>query len=458
MSNDVNKKVKTTPEEVSIDSLDPIPFSARAVKPMNYSMVFWSSYIAVQIITIGLYLMVPIGQLNLIQVLVACLVSGAIFAVIQALLGDAGARYGIPFVVQIRSAFGMKGAKLIGIFRSIPAIIWNGICTWYGADALYIVSMKIFGVGNPYFFFGLIMIIQVVLCVRGFKTIAWFDSVMSVVIFGLMFYFFGVVFATGQVDFSAALAVEGSWGKPFIIGCFAGVAHMAACLLNGSDLARQMQFKNEKEVTRKNIIFTLIGAIPPWLCMWAAGIIIATATEATDPIAGLAEVAPNDFFAILLMIFLMLAQVTSNLSLNLLAGGYIFQDAFKLNWKNSIILTAIASVVICPWILQGSAYFLTVQNLYSMFLGPAAAILIVDYYIIRKKKLNIKDLYTGEKYLYTKGWNIPAFVALGAGWIVAIIFLDVAWVAGFGVTFVLYVIMKCVLKIGVEYDKAQGVE
>lgn len=452
MSSEVKNARNLNTEEVSIDSLEPIPFSARVVKPMQYSMVFWSSYIAVQIITIGLYLMAPIGKLNFLQVLVACIVSGVIFAVIQALLGDAGARYGIPFVVQIRTAFGIKGAKIIGVFRSIPAIIWNGICTWYGADALNIVTQKIFGVGNPYLYFGIIMAIQVILCVRGFKTIAWFDSFMSIVIFALMIYFFGVVFATGKVDFSSALQVEGDWGMPFIIGCFSGVAHMAACLLNGADLSRQIKFNNEKEVTRKNILFTILGAIPPWLFMWMAGITISIATEATDPIAGLAEVAPNDFFAILLMIFLMLAQVTSNLSLNLLAGGYVFQDVFKWNWKRSIVVTAIASVVICPWILQGSDYFLTVQNLYSMFLGPAAGILIVDYYIIRKKKLRIKDLYSGEKYLYTKGWNIPAFVALGIGWICAIIFLDLAWIVGFAVSFILYVIMKVVLRIGVEYD------
>lgn len=445
-----------TKEKVSVDSLEPIPFHARLVKPMSYSMVFWSSYIAVQIMTIGLYLMVPIGKLNILQVFVACIVSGIIFAVIQSLLGDAGAKYGIPFVVQIRSAFGTKGAKVIGVFRSIPAIIWNGICTWYGADALNVVSQRMFGWGNPYLFFGILMLIEVILCVRGFETIAWFDSVMSVVIFALMTYFFVVVFATGKVDLSAAMQVKGSWGKPFIIGCFAGVAHMAACLLNGSDLSRQIKFSSKKEATKKNIIFTLIGALPPWIFMWMAGIIVSASTNATDPIAGLAEVAPNDFFAVLLMIFLMLAQVTSNLSLNLLCGGYVFQDVFKWNWKRSVVVTGVVSVLICPWILQGSSYFLTVQNLYSMFLGPAAGILIVDYYIIRKAKLRIKDLYTGDKYLYTNGWNIPAFVALAAGWICAIIFLDVAWVAGFVVSFVLYAFMKCVLKIGVDFDQMQG--
>lgn len=455
---DKQKTVDQNTESVSVDSLDPIPFKSRLVKPMSYSMIFWSSYIAVQIITIGLYLMVPIGQLNFIQVLVACVVSGVIFAVIQALLGDAGARYGIPFVVQIRSAFGTKGAKIIGIFRSIPAIIWNGICTWYGADALNIVCMKIFGFGNPYVFFGILMVIQIVLCIRGFETIAWFDSVMSIVIFGLMAYFFVVVFSSGKVDLSVAMQVEGSWGKPFIIGCFAGVAHMAACLLNGSDLSRQIKFKNEKEVMGKNMLFTLLGAIPPWICMWMAGVIISAATQATDPIAGLAELAPNDFFAILLMLFLMLAQVTSNLSLNLLCGGYVFQDVFKWDWKRSIIATGIASVVICPWILQGSSYFLTVQNLYSMFLGPAAGIMIIDYYFVRKKKLKIKDLYTGEKYLYTKGWNIPAFIALGIGWICAIIFLDLAWIVGFGVSFAVYAFMKFVLKLGLKHDQIQAAD
>ena len=176
-------------KQVDLNGLNPIPYSLRTMSPMSYSTVLWSSYICVQILTIGLYLMPPTGVLNLSQVMVGAVISGIIAAAMTAINGDAGARYGIPFVVQARISFGTKGAKVVGFLRSIPAICWNGICTWYGADALNVVCQTIFGFGNTFVFFFILLIIEAVLSIRGFQTIKWFDSVMSIVIFLILFYF-----------------------------------------------------------------------------------------------------------------------------------------------------------------------------------------------------------------------------------------------------------------------------
>lgn len=457
MSQEESKSPTAADETFDIDGLNVIPFDKRTTSPMNFSMIYWSSYIAIQILTVGLYLMVPIGKLNFVQVMICGFISIVIAGGMQALLSDAGARYGIPFVVQIRSAFGMKGAKIIGIFRSIPAIIWNGICTWFGADALALVCQMLFGFGNPFVFFIILMAIQVYLCIRGFQSIQWFDSVMSIAIFAILIYFFYVIFSQGSIDFGAVLKVEGSWGAPFFVGMFAGVAHLAACLLNGSDLVRHMKVNSEQDAGRKNWIYTMIGVIPPWMFMFLAGTSISMATGSTNPVAGLAAMAPNTFFAVLLLLFLVLAQVTSNLSLNLLCAGMVFQDVFHWNWKFSIVVAGIASMVICPWILQGSDYFLTVQNLYSMFLAPACGILVCDYYFVRRKKLRIKDLYSGEKYDYTKGFSIPAMLSLAIGWIAAIVYLDNAWIVGFVVSLVVYTVLKLVMKVEKRYEEMQGV-
>jgi cytosine/uracil/thiamine/allantoin permease len=50
-------------------------------------------------------------------------------------------------------------------------------------------------------------------------------------------------------------------------------------------------------------------------------------------------------------------------------------------------------------------------------MGPLAACLVGDYYLIKKRKLNVHELYTGEKsiYWYDHGVNWRAFLAFFIG-------------------------------------------
>jgi NCS1 family nucleobase:cation symporter-1 len=85
---------------------------------------------------------------------------------------------------------------------------------------------------------------------------------------------------------------------------------------------------------------------------------------------------------------------------------------------------------------------------YSGFLGPIAGVLICDYWVCRRTKLNLRDLYLVEgEYKYFKGFNIKAIVALVLGVVVAVIgelvpslhfLFDYAWFVGFAVSFFAY--------------------
>ncbi|HKV10890.1 MAG TPA: cytosine permease, partial [Thermoanaerobaculia bacterium] len=85
---------------------------------------------------------------------------------------------------------------------------------------------------------------------------------------------------------------------------------------------------------------------------------------------------------------------------------------------------------------------------YSSFLGPIAGIFIADYWVVRKTRLSLTDLYTMDG-LYGR-WNWKALISLAAGVAVALIGLvlpslrilyDYAWFVGFAVAFVLYVLL-----------------
>ena len=74
-------------------------------------------------------------------------------------------------------------------------------------------------------------------------------------------------------------------------------------------------------------------------------------------------------------------------------------------------ITGVIGILIFPWKLLAdpSGYIFTWLIAYSALLGAIAGVMISDYYLVRKTKLNLADLY--KPYGPYKGWNIPAWVA-----------------------------------------------
>jgi NCS1 family nucleobase:cation symporter-1 len=110
-----------------------------------------------------------------------------------------------------------------------------------------------------------------------------------------------------------------------------------------------------------------------------------------------------------------------------------------------------------PWRLLAdpSGYIFAWLLGYSGGLGSIAGVLIVDYWIVRRKQLALADLYLPDgAYTYNAGWNWRAVIAtlLGcaAAWIGLIVpalrpLYDYAWFVGFGVAAVAHlVLMKAV--------------
>ena len=79
------------------------------------------------------------------------------------------------------------------------------------------------------------------------------------------------------------------------------------------------------------------------------------------------------------------------------------------------MIAAVGSVLITPWNLYNSPETIhyTLDTL-GAFIGPLYGVLIADYYLVKKRRVNIDALYTldaGGKYHYKKGYNPVAIVA-----------------------------------------------
>ena len=88
------------------------------------------------------------------------------------------------------------------------------------------------------------------------------------------------------------------------------------------------------------------------------------------------------------------------------------------------------------------------------FFGPIFGIIIADYYLVKKEKVNHKDLFflrEGNEYMYASGWNYNALYSLLIGFIFSfsllwnINFSDIksfSWIIGFVVSFFIYYLLN----------------
>ncbi len=59
--------------------------------------------------------------------------------------GHPGCKYGVPFPVLSRAAFGIKGANIPSLLRAMVACGWFGIQTWIGGQAIHRLAVTLFG-------------------------------------------------------------------------------------------------------------------------------------------------------------------------------------------------------------------------------------------------------------------------------------------------------------------------
>lgn len=112
-----------------------------------------------------------------------------------------------------------------------------------------------------------------------------------------------------------------------------------------------------------------------------------------------------------------LATLGTNISTNSIATSNDF--AFLLpRWLNlrrgAIITSLVGGWATCPWKIQASAKSLTTfLSGYVIVLAPLVAIMVVDYWFVRDRRLDVASLYRNEgRYRYNGGVNWRALVTL----------------------------------------------
>ncbi len=443
-------------EDAGIDeSLLPQQESARKVGPIDYLFMWIGDGVNLGNMTLGAGLIVAgIATLNLIQTFAAAIIAIGIISIIFALNDRFGYKTGVPYVVQLRMSFGVKGSIIPSLCRAIPAIVWYGFQSWIGATALNEI-IKIFTNGtfnNIAICFIVLQLIQIVLSMYGFHAVKWVETLSSLVIMAAFIYVFVVLLTSyGDVIAEKWVYTEGSWGLPFFAFIMVFLGNYASIFLSAADYSREL--KSGISNGKRGLLYFL-----PILIAYGStltiGAMLASATGISNPVSAFAEISDNPYITVFVSAFIVIGAISVNMVANIIPPTYVITLITKLKYKPAVVITGLLALVSFPWVLvqdSSSAGLGTFILIYSAFLGPIVSILLVDYYLLRKQIVKIANLYEEDGIF--SGFNPAAVIALLVGAGAAFIIVELAWIIGLVVSGIAYyLLMKFAFK-GSKFKK-----
>jgi len=456
------------------EDLAPVPVARRNWTTYNYAALWISMAhcIPTYMLSSGL---ISAGM-NWWQALITILLGNTIVLIPILLNSHPGTKYGIPFPVFARAAYGTYGSNLPALMRAIVACGWFGIQAWIGGEALNTFFGAIIPnwnnlLGGPigghmvseWLSFLLFWGLNIYIIYRGMdllrKVENWaapFVLIMTALLLGWAIWkAHGLGYLLTQPSNFHSFT---EFWPIFIISLTGMIGFWATLSLNMPDFTRFGHSQREQAIGQ-------VVALPTTMTVFAAMSVVITSAavviyphmkvdELWDPIKLVGQFHNVAVIAIS-MFTVVVATLAVNIAANVVSPANDFANAFPkwISFRTGGLITGVVGILMQPWRLLAdpSGYIFAWLVGYSGGLGSIAGVLIADYWLVRKKRLELGDLYrTKGSYTYSNGWNWRAVLATLIGctlaWIGLIVPLlrplyDYAWFVGFGAAAVTYLLL-----------------
>ncbi|MFW5967392.1 MAG: NCS1 family nucleobase:cation symporter-1 [Persicimonas sp.] len=418
--------------------------------------------------------------MNWWQAMLAILLGNLLVLVPMILNGHAGTKYGIPFPVFSRSSFGVFGAHIPSIARGLVACAWFGIQTYIGGEALSTIigilwegwetlggGASFVGLSLPsWISFMIFWFLQVIFVWKGTESIKWLETLAApfLLAIGGALLWWAISEAGGLgvlLEESATLVETGAdqtglgWlVLVFLPGLTAMVGYWATLSLNIPDFTRYCSSQKEQ------MLGQLFGLPTTMVFFSFIGVAVTSATvivydeaiwDPIDLVRRLAEDSGSALLAVLAMLALVVATLSTNIAANVVAPANSFSNALPkwISFRTGGIVAALIGIVICPWLMLEELIDFLVA--YSGLLGAVGGVLIADYWLLRKTRLDPEALYDSQgDYRYSNGFNWKGVAAMAVGIIVVMagkldssleFLFQGAWFTAFAASLVAYVLL-----------------
>ncbi|WP_064093625.1 NCS1 family transporter [Rossellomorea aquimaris] len=426
----------------------PIKESERKITKLGYSFMWVGMVVVLATFAIG---GAGVMSLPLPLVVLATIIGSLAIGLFITLTGDIGIEHGLSFPVYMRAPFGTLGTHIPSIVRGLAASMWFGINTYFGATAMNGILNILFGFDNWFICFLIFAVLQLVNTALGIKAVERFADLAAPVIILIS------VWMYSSLSESAATQGRDIWSwvespvtggaafTAFLVVVFSNMGFWATLSADIPSISRFMKApKNERNWFKRNrssLIGNLVALPITQAFMVLIGGISYIAVLNYDPVVALQEAAGGLILGILLLM-IVLAQWSTNIAANIVPAATIFSNVGgpKFPFWAGVITAGIVGTIVQPWELFG--VIIPVLLFVGGILSAIVGILIADYYFIRKRRVNVPDLYEDNgQYNYMNGVNLAGFISWIIGGVASYYVPNYSFLVGFGLGALCYYVL-----------------
>ena len=422
--------------------------------------------------------------MNWWQAILTIFLGNSIVLIPMILNAHAGTKYGIPFPIYCRASFGLRGANVPAMLRALVACGWFGIQCWIGGAAIstilaiyrpeWAATPTLPGIGlNPsqlacFLGFWAVNMLVVMLGVDSIRLLLNIKAPLLIVLgLALLAWAYRAAHGFGPMleqpsAFGPGGPKAGQFWSFFFPALTAMVGFWATLSLNIPDFTRYAYTQ------RDQVVGQAVG-LPMTMGLFSfIGVAVTSATvriygeSIWDPVVLLSKFRDPVVLA-LAMGSLCLATLATNIAANVVGPANDFAHLWprRISFRIGGLITGVIGILIQPWrlVADPNGYIFVWLVAYSSLLGAVGGVLIADYYLIRKTRLDLKGLYNQHgPYWYSGGFNPVGLVALVVGiapcvpgFLATVKVASVpktwtdlysyAWFLSFGVSAVVYVVL-----------------
>ena len=425
--------IATTDSPLSNADLAPVPMRLRKWRVGSFAALWISMSACIPTYMLASSLIG--GGMNWWQAILTIFLGNVIVLIPMVLNAHAGTRYGIPFPVLCRASFGTLGANVPALLRAFVACGWFGSQTWIGGNAIFKILAVFFstmaepgaatalGITLPQFVcFLFFWSINMWVVYRGIDSIRLLLNIKAplLIALGLLLLWwawknaggFGPILSQPSA-FDPGQPKAGQFWAFFFPALTGMIGFWATLSLNIPDFSRYA-------VSQRDQIAGQALGLPLTMALYAfIGVAVTSATTIIykttiwDPVEVLTRFT-NPALLVVAMLALCIATLATNIAANVVspANDFAHLAPRKISFRIGGFITGIIGIGMMPWklVADPSGYIFTWLIGYSALLGPIAGVMIADYFVVKKRALDVPALYDpAGKY---RGWNAPGFLAL----------------------------------------------
>jgi NCS1 family nucleobase:cation symporter-1 len=426
----------------------PIGQNGRKITTLGFSFMWVGMVVVLATFAIGGS---GVMSLPLPLVVLATVIGSVAIGLFISLIADIGIEHGLSFPVYMRAPFGTIGTHIPSIVRGVAASMWFGINTYFGATAMNGILGMLFDFNNWFVCFLIFSLLQLVNTALGIKAVERFADMAAPTILLISIWMY--------TELAGTAATEGrnvwSWAEDPATGSAAFTAFLVVIFSNmgfwatlSADIPTISRFikapKFERNWFKRNkgaLIGNLVALPLTQTFMIIIGAVAYIAVKNYDPVLALQETASGLILGVLLLM-IVLAQWSTNIAANIVPAATIFSNVGgpKFPFWAGVFAAGIVGTAVQPWNLFG--IIIPVLLIVGGILSAIVGILFADYYLLRKRRVNVYDLYKFDgQFKYAGGVNVAGIISWVIGAVVSYFIPSYSFLIGFGLGAACYYVL-----------------